>query len=250
MTDYKIIPINAFKDNYIWIIHDNKNAIVVDPGESTGVLAYLQKHQLSLQTILITHGHSDHNGGVANLMRSFPELNVVSNDREQLHDNDVIELSEFPSVQVLTTAGHTYDHVCYLFDGKHLFCGDTLFSMGCGRVFTNDYLAAFTSLNKIKQLSPNTLCYPAHEYTANNLRFTTSIDHTSGFYTDLANYVVMRLSTVQNTLPTLLENELKYNLFLRCNEVDVQSIISRHSNAVINNELECFIVLRELRNKF
>ena len=117
-------------------------------------------------------------------------------------------------------------------------------------MFTGDYVAAFSSLEKIKQLDKNILCYPAHEYTTSNLRFTATIDENREYYADFAKYLVMKLANEQNSLPTLLDNELKYNLFLRCNEEYVQQIVGKKSGTDCSDELNCFIQLRELRNKF
>lgn len=250
MNSYQIIALNAFSDNYIWVIHDNKSAIVVDPGVSDVVIQFLKKNNLDLIAILLTHNHNDHNGGVSNILANYPKSQIYNYLDDRIADDTTILFSGFPCFKVIATPGHTLDHVCYLFDDKHLFCGDTLFSMGCGRVFTNDFIAAYDSLCKIKLLSPDVLCYPAHEYTTNNLRFITSIDDDKSYYQDVAKYVLIRLSTMQNSLPTTLETELKYNLFLRCNEDYIKNIVSDKIGEQINDDLECFIALRNLRNNF
>lgn len=249
MSDYSITPIKAFSDNYIWVIHNDKSAIAIDPGEASGVIKFLQQNNLQLETILLTHSHNDHIGGVQQLCDKYG-CQVIDNSALQLSDNQVINLPSFPVVQVLLTPGHTNEHVVYLFDNKHLFCGDVLFGLGCGRVFTDNYEAAHSSLCKIKQLSGNILCYPAHEYTANNLRFTSSIDDTPNYYAKYAKLLLMKLTTLQNSLPTTLENELKYNLFLRCDDVNIWKMVGLKSQQVINNEFDCFKQLRLLRNNF
>lgn len=250
MSQYEIIALNAFKDNYIWVIHNANSAIVVDPGEAQPVLKFLQKNNLQRVTILLTHTHADHNGGVTTLLRQYPDASVADNSAQTMVDNQLLSYDGFPIIRIITTPGHVYEHVCYVFDEKHLFCGDTLFSLGCGRVFTGDYVAAFTSLLKLKQLDKNILCYPAHEYTTSNIRFTTSVDSKREYYQDFAKYLVMKLASEQNSLPTLLENELKYNLFLRCDDKYVQQIVAAKSGADCSDELNCFIQLRELRNNF
>ena len=247
---YTIVALRALKDNYVWLIHDDKSAIVVDPTEAHVVEQYLQQHNLSLKIILLTHNHPDHTGGVKILCQRYhPEC--IDNFNQQLADGQMLHLADMDlSVKVLLTPGHTFEHVCYLVDDKHLFCGDTLFGMGCGRVFTNDFVAMYNSLNKIKALPESTLCYPAHEYTANNLRFITSIDDNHAYYQDYAKYLVMKLTSLQNSLPTVLADELRYNLFLRCDEPHVWGIVSAKSGELISDEENCFVVLRQLRNAF
>lgn len=250
MNNYVITALPAFKDNYIWIIHNSVAAIVVDPGESGGVERFLAQHDLALAAILVTHSHNDHCGGVAALHRAHPDAVIYDNFQHTLGDGDIILIGGFAPIEIITTPGHTVEHVVFLFDQKHLFCGDTLFAMGCGRVFTGDFVAMYNSLNKIKKLAPQVLCYPAHEYTTNNLRFTTSIDKNSGYYQDLANYILMQLTTTKMSLPTTIEQELEYNLFLRCQDSKVWTIVSEITKHPIANELECFIAIRELRNEF
>lgn len=249
MSNYQVIALKSGQDNYIWLIHDEQNAIVIDPTEAKVVKNYLTKHALNLQAIFLTHGHADHIGGVKELALSYqPE--IIDNFKQQLLESQIIQIGTFPTFQVMLTPGHTVEHVVYLFDMKHLFCGDVLFSMGCGRVFTNDFDAAYTSLNTIKALDPRILCYPAHEYTANNLRFTSRLDKTPDYYTQFAKFVVMKLSSLQNSLPTLLGDELQYNLFLRCHDPLVWSLVAAASDEIIDSEFNCFVALRKLRNNF
>lgn len=250
--NYKILPIRAFKDNYIWAIHDDVNVIVVDPGECIPVLQFLQEQRLSLVGILITHEHADHIGGVNELIAKFPNVQVFGCGYQQYNDFDSFKLPELNlTCQVINAPGHTDNHVLFFVGDAHLFCGDVLFSFGCGRVFTGDFIAAFESLQKIKQLPTNTLIYPAHEYTQANLNFTLQTDKGNiSYYQVINDEVQTRLLTDDISLPTILANELKYNLFLRTDDVNVQDIISSKCGFQISDRFDCFVALRELRNNY
>lgn len=250
MTNYNITALPAFKDNYIWVIYNSSDAIVVDPGESIQVNRFLAENNLNLRAILQTHGHNDHCGGIEVLQKKYPQAVLYNNEQLMMQDGEIIELDGFSSIKIITTPGHTEEHVVFLFDDRHLFCGDTLFSMGCGRVFTGDYAAMCNSLGKLKKLDPQILCYPAHEYTANNLRFTMSVDPNRAYYQDLGNYVLMQLTTNKMSLPVPLEQELKYNLFLRCDNPLLREVIGGVTKTQISNELDCFTQIRKLRNEF
>jgi len=247
---YTITALKALQDNYIWVIHNEKNAIVVDPTLADPVRKFLDENQLALSAIILTHGHQDHIGGVAELVQQFnPE--VIDNFCDQLQDGQEIVIGDFPAIKVFLTPGHVYEHVCYLLDGKHLFCGDTLFSLGCGRVFTGDYQVMYQSLAKLKQLPPEVKCYPAHEYTRTNLNFTLGLDNKNvEYYADLVTDINYKLATVGNSLPTTIGIELKYNLFLRDNEETLWQLIANHANADVNNGFDYFYNLRLIRNSF
>lgn len=247
---YQIKALRALEDNYIWVIYNQKSAIVVDPTLADPVDEFLQQNNLHLDSILLTHGHSDHIGGVAGLVNKYSPQ-IVDNFSNQLADATNIQIDGFPTIQVILTPGHMYEHVCYLFDNKHLFCGDTLFSLGCGRVFTNDYQLMYDSLAKLKRLDNDVLCYPAHEYTLNNLRFTLELDHENqGYYADFINKIDSKLFEKQNSLPTGLSDELKYNLFLRDSDARLWAVIGKKSKSVITNGFEYFKQLRMIRNNF
>jgi hydroxyacylglutathione hydrolase len=247
---YTIHALKALKDNYIWVIENGVAAIIVDPTLTSPVVEFLEQQQLKLEAILLTHSHSDHIGGVAELVSLYaPE--VIDNFTGGRIEGEIIKLAGFPSLQILLTPGHVYEHVCYLFDDSHLFCGDTLFSLGCGRVFTNDYQLMHQSLSKIKQLKPSIRCYPAHEYTKTNLGFTLSLDAKNPeYYAPLIDKIDGKLASNGNSLPTLLEDELKYNLFLRDNDKNLWQLIEEKSAVKINSNFEYFHQLRLLRNNY
>lgn len=248
--NYQLKALRALQDNYIWVIHNEKSAIVVDPTLAEPVDEFLQQNKLQLASILLTHGHIDHIGGVAELVNKYSPQ-VVDNFSDQLTDTTEIQIDGFPLIRVILTPGHMYEHVCYLFDQKHLFCGDTLFALGCGRVFTNDYQLMYNSLAKLKKLNNNVLCYPAHEYTLNNLRFTLELDNENqDYYAEFINKTDSKLFEKQNSLPTLLSDELKYNLFLRDDDARLWTVVGKKSESVITNGFEYFKQLRMIRNNF
>lgn len=248
--NYHIKALRALQDNYIWVIYNQESAIVVDPTLADPVAEFLQQNNLQLKSIVLTHGHIDHIGGVAELENKYSPQ-VVDNFSDQLTDATELQIDGFPLIRITLTPGHMYEHVCYLFDRKHLFCGDTLFSLGCGRVFTNDYQLMYDSLAKLKRLDNDVLCYPAHEYTLNNLRFTLELDNENhGYYREFIDKTDTKLFEKQNSLPTLLSDELKYNLFLRDNDPRLWAVVGKKSESVIANSFEYFKQLRMIRNNF
>lgn len=231
-----IFPIKAFSDNYIWIIEEDKKAIVVDPGESMSVLAYLQENHLEEVAILLTHNHEDHVGGVQKIIAQYPKT-VVYGPEETEHfadrlvkDRDTFELYD-KTFKVLETAGHTNGHISYLMDNA-LFCGDALFSGGCGRVFTGDYQAQYDTLQKFKQLDNQVKVYAGHEYTQTNLKFAQTIEPRNEVINEALKEVNELYKKSEPTLPSTISKEKEINLFIRA------------------ETLEDFIELREARDNF
>jgi hydroxyacylglutathione hydrolase len=254
-----INSIPAFNDNYIWLINNNdtgcseNGCAVVDPGQAEPVLEYLKQHQLTLEAILITHHHADHTGGITALLRAFPQAKVVGPADEAIpsmthgvSDGDQIALFGH-TFDIMSLPGHTLGHIAYLGD-KKLFCGDVLFSAGCGRVFEGTYEQMFTSLQRLRALPDETQVYCAHEYTTSNLLFALAVEPGNQ---DLLNYreqVQQRRSNNQPTLPTSLAVEKRINPFLRLEEVEViQSVANRTEN---NSAIGIFAALREWKNQF
>lgn len=183
----QVKPIKAFKDNYIWAIvnTENQHCVIVDPGDAEPVLAFLTEHNLTLSTILITHHHWDHTNGVAQLCSLQPELPVYGPKNSpfagithQLTADSPCQLTKMGlDFNILTTPGHTLDHICYFEPHQNwLFCGDTLFSGGCGRLFEGTAEQMFHSMNQLSQLPDNTAVYCTHEYTQSNLAFALAIE--------------------------------------------------------------------------
>ena len=216
--------VKALSDNYIWIIEEGKQAIVVDPGEAEGVLNYLEKQQMQLAGILLTHNHEDHTGGVKEIITAFPDVLVYGpKETSSLVDCVVQEGDSFQllnqTFQVFKTAGHTAEHISFLM-GKALFCGDALFSAGCGRVFTGDYQAQYAALQKFKQLEDDVLVYAAHEYTQTNLAFAHGEHPSDKLISHALNRVDRLCAQGMPTLPSTIGEESRINLFLQAKTIE------------------------------
>lgn len=268
--DLQIIPIPAFKDNYIWLIHNGSQAVIVDPGDAEPVFATLARLKLSLQTILITHHHHDHIGGVAKLMEAYPDATVYAPKLEQYHfshtpisEPDVIELSQFNlKLAIINLPGHTLGHIAYYierhaknydgynYDESHrkniLFCGDTLFGAGCGRLFEGTPSQMFSSLQKLAALPHNTQVYCTHEYTLHNISFALSLEPNNQALIK-RQLETLRLRNLQlPSLPTSIGLELATNPFLRCDAAEIQSSIQLENATA----LQVFSTIREMRNHY
>ena len=211
-----VVPIPILNDNYIWTIIHGKKTVVIDPGLSDPVLKYHQKYNLELTAILITHHHHDHIGGIDGIINqhnvpvyapyhekfNFKYHQVQENSKIQLFDNTL----EFSVIEV---PGHTLEHIIY-HGNQLLFCGDTLFSFGCGRIFEGTYRQMYDSLRKFKSIDPDSRVYCTHEYTLKNLEFLKNYFKDNTFYEKK----YQNLSKSMITLPSLLKDELESNPFL------------------------------------
>lgn len=225
MTGYKenqlihIDPIEAFQDNYIWLIHNDQNSIIVDPGDAKPVVSALERKKLNLVAILITHHHADHIGGVIALQEKYPDIKIFAPQKDKydfvnisLKNGDEINIPELQiNYKIIEIPGHTQGHIAY-YDMKNLFCGDTLFACGCGRIFDGTHEQMYNSLKKISALPKSTKIYCAHEYTKKNIAFALSLNPND---VNLKSREKL-LSNVKNTIPSSLEEELKTNPFLKC----------------------------------
>jgi hydroxyacylglutathione hydrolase len=241
----KIIPLRAFKDNYIWVFTENQNAWVVDPGDAAPVLDYLEKSNLNLAGILLTHHHSDHSGGIPVLLKNTKNISVYSGDR--LKDNDEIICGTY-RFKILSIPGHTLDHIAF-FDGENLFCGDTLFSAGCGRVFEGTNEQMFQSLQKLQDLPDETKIFCGHEYTLANLQFAKKVEPNNLFIIEKIQQVQKQLSDHRPTLPSLLKDEKQMNPFLRCAEPTVIEAAEKQTGRKLTNSVEVFAAVREWKNQ-
>lgn len=252
MLTIKSIP--AFNDNYIWLIHSPDNhCVVVDPGDATPVLAFLEQEQLELDAILITHHHHDHIGGISELKRRYPNIHIVAPSAEPIpgvsqsvDDGDQVEIFG-ERFMVLGVPGHTAGHVAYVGDGK-LFCGDTLFSAGCGRLFEGTAEQMYDSLQKLSALPDETEVYCAHEYTSSNLAFALVAEQDNPHLQRYREEVSRMRAQGISTIPSTLKQEKLINPFLRCDQLSIKKSVA--NKAVNDSDVETFAALRRWKDEF
>jgi len=253
----QIIPVPAFNDNYIWLIHNGVQAVAVDPGDAKPLLSVLKIQNLALEAILITHHHQDHIGGVDTLLKAFPDTAVFAPRLEHydFKHKPVSEPDRFkcvdwlPEIKVLDVPGHTLGHIAFYIehaDKKWLLCGDTLFGAGCGRLFEGTPSQMLASLQKLAALPPETQVFCTHEYTLHNIGFALSVEpNNEALARRLQETVAMRKAQLPS-LPSTIALELATNPFLRCDSKQIQ--LSTHlSNQPL---LQVFTKVRELRNSY
>ena len=253
-----IEPILAFHDNYIWMIShpESKKVIIVDPGESENVLAVLRKRQLSLAAILITHHHYDHTNGIATILKNFPApvygplRDVVPLCSHKLKEGDVITFPELSATfSVLDIPGHTLGHIAFVGEGV-LFCGDTLFTAGCGRLFEGSVKQIVDSLAKLSSLPDDTNIYCGHEYTAANLAFAQTIEPDNpAILQRIADTNAKRAQGLP-TVPASIALEKQTNPFLRCHIEKVITAAEKHCNQSLSDSVAVFAEIRQWKNHF
>ena len=251
-----IVPIPAFFDNYIWALIDESAAIFdcVDPGDAQPVLQFAQEKHLKLRSILVTHHHNDHIGGVKRLKEHYPSCIIyapadprIDSVTNPVQKGQLITLGSY-SFQILANPGHTSTHISYFEPNKQwLFCGDTLFSAGCGRVFDGTLEQLHQSILLSKTLPKATEIFCAHEYTEQNLRFAQTVEPDNTEITSYLEHLKKNVSTC--SLPSRLQKELMINPFLRTEIDDVQRYAVHHGARSIES-LEVFRILREQKNQF
>ena len=236
----EIIP--CLQDNYSYLIIDenNNSACVIDPSEADPIISFVENNNIKLQYILNTHHHFDHIGGNKELKKKFgstvlgfkgdshriPEIDIL------LEDNQIWEAQNFIA-KIIHIPGHTLGHICfYFFNEKLIFTGDTLFSLGCGKIFEGTYKQMYDSLNKIKSLPKETKVYCGHEYTLNNSRFCIKYDSENLELKKKVNNISKKIKNGLPTIPSTIKEELDCNIFLR------------------TEDLESFSKLRDLKDNF
>lgn len=251
--------VKAFKDNYIWVLADpeTQQAIVVDPGDPEPVRSFLKQRGWQLAAILVTHHHPDHVGGIAALAQ--PGLPIIGPAREKIpcktysvNDNDQFTLPGLGAdAQVLDIPGHTLGHIAfYIPDINALFCGDTLFGGGCGRLFEGTAEQMHCSLQRLAALPSDTQVYCGHEYTLANLAFAQQVEPENSQLTDRLATDRARLAQGQPTLPSRMQIEQCTNPFLRVREPTVWAAAEHHAQRRLDNETAVFAALRHWKDNF
>jgi hydroxyacylglutathione hydrolase len=251
-----IEPIKAFEDNYIWLLTTNEGSIVIDPGESSKIKSLIDNNEIDLKGILITHHHYDHTNGLNDLSDNGmldiygPENNIVEINK-RVKDSDRISIIGL-DFEIIEVPGHTLDHIAFYSFNENmpiLFCGDTLFSGGCGRVFEGTHKQMYDSLNKLASLPKHTKVYCGHEYTLSNLKFAIEVDTENKDLLDEYNHVKKLNISKNPSLPSTLDKELKINPFLRCNNMSIRNKINKEFN-VSGDDFEIFTALREWKDNY
>lgn len=260
-TEYAIVPLPAFNDNYIWLIRRGDQVAVVDPGDAQPVLAYLERNRLNLCAILATHHHGDHVGGIPDLLERFevpvfgPAGEPIDKLTQSLTDGGHVELAQFGvNFEILAVPGHTRAHIAY-YDRNHsscgaLFCGDTLFACGCGRVFEGTPAQMRRSLARLAALPGTTRIYCAHEYTQANCRFALAVEPDNVALQQRCEEVSALRNANQPTLPSTIATERAVNPFLRWDAPAVIAAAQSISGRPLAQPDDVFTAIREWKNRF
>ena len=260
-NDLSVLTVPAFKDNYLWLIHDGSNAAVVDPGDAAPILASLEERGLTLTAILLTHHHADHIGGVPALLSRFqvpvfgPRNDGIEAVTEPLDEGDSFIVPGLGlELAVLAVPGHTLGHIAYVrkTPGLHwLFCGDTLFAGGCGRLFEGTPAQMAASLEKLAALPEDTEVYCAHEYTLSNLRFALAVEPGNETLALRMRDESAKRAVEVPTVPSSIGLERRTNPFLRYREPEIVAALVAAGKLQEGAEaVQSFAALREWKNVF
>ena len=251
----KIEIISCLSDNYSYLIHDEESntVAIIDPSEFKPCDKIIKKYN-KLDFILNTHHHADHVNGNLELKKKYnSKILGFSQDKRRIPGIDILlEENQKQKIgnlefEVIFIPGHTKGHIAFFFSKEKIaFTGDTLFSLGCGRVFEGTHEEMFYSLNKIKNLPPDTKIYCGHEYTKSNLNFCLAYDTQNAFLKEKAIDIQKKLNSNLPTIPTILGQEIKTNIFLRCNDPEIKLALDLKDSS----EVEVFSKLRDLKDSF
>ncbi|MFO1315223.1 MAG: hydroxyacylglutathione hydrolase [Burkholderiales bacterium] len=255
-----IIPIPAFTDNYIWLLRDGGSAAVVDPGDEDPVLAYLALHGLALTAILTTHHHPDHVGGVAALLERHavpvfgPGSEKIPGRTHVVGEGSVVQVPGLPvTFTGIDVPGHTAGHIAYFGDvggTPSLFCGDTLFAGGCGRLFEGTPAQMWASLSALARLPASTRVYCAHEYTLANLEFALAVEPGNAELRARKAAEAAKRARAEPTVPSTIGVERATNPFLRAAVPAVRAAAERHAGRALAADVDAFAELRAWKNAF
>jgi hydroxyacylglutathione hydrolase len=251
-----IVPVKAFKDNYVWTLRNARHAAVVDPGEARPVLEYLAREKLELAAILATHHHADHVGGISELVQKYrvpvygPRNEPIATVTRPVSEGDRVTIPQLDaSFSVLDIPGHTRAHIAYYGAGA-LFCGDTLFACGCGRLFEGTAEQMYASLEKLRALPDETKVYCGHEYTLANIGFAQAVEPDNSALAAREQRDRRLREAGKPTLPSTLGDEKATNPFLRSREPAVVESANKYLGARVSDPVRVFAAIRDWKNKF
>ncbi|KQQ84962.1 hydroxyacylglutathione hydrolase [Xanthomonas sp. Leaf131] len=252
----RLTALPAFEDNYIWaLVAADGRAVIVDPGQAEPVLAAAQRGELIPSAILLTHHHADHLGGVAELQQRWPALELFGPADERIPaDAHKVAQGERLSLlgcdfDVLEVPGHTRSHIAFVTDG-HLFSGDTLFSLGCGRMFEGTAPQMFDSLQRLASLPGETLVCCGHEYTLANAAFALHVDPTNAALQRRQQEAQAMRQAARPTLPISLKSELATNPFLRTSSPEIRAAVAPRVSGALSSDVDVFAELRRWKDEF
>lgn len=265
-TLLQVWPIPAFDDNYLWCIHDGQSALIVDPGDATPVLQYLEQNNLTLTGILVTHHHADHTGGILALLEALGSqipvygpatIDIPGRTNPLMEGDTVVITTPQISLEVYEVPGHTLSHIAYFAHQQSnmaepmLFCGDTLFASGCGRLFEGTPTQMSQSLAKFSHLPKNTLVYCTHEYTLSNIRFALAVEPKNANLITWAQTAKLLRDQQLPTLPTTIGQELQVNPFMRCDQKAViDAAVQISGEASLPTSAHVLAVIRAWKDRF
>ncbi len=254
----KVLTVPAFQDNYLWLIHDGEHAAVVDPGDAAPVVAALERNGLSLVAILLTHHHADHVGGVPALLERFrvpvygPRGESIPQVTQALSEGDTVKLPQLGlALAVLDVPGHTRGPIAYFSSEQQwLFCGDTLFAGGCGRLFEGTPAQMAASLDKLGALPDVTRVYCAHEYTLSNLRFAREAEPFNAALDERIQAEQAKRERGEPTVPSTIGLEKATNPFLRVREPGILATLAQKRGLADGGAVATFAALREWKDVY